>query len=63
MADDTPSPKERAALVVEIDAAELAVRMCEANYGIRRPEGATGAQALEAMDADCRAGWFRSAKL
>ena len=37
-------PNRRASLIAEVDPAELAIRMCEANYGIRRPAGLTAAQ-------------------
>lgn len=49
--------------IVAIDQAELAVAMCEASYQLRRPEGMTAQDALEAMEADCRAGWLRAAKV
>jgi hypothetical protein len=48
--------------IAEINEAELAVRMCEASYGLRRPAHLTAAQALDAMDSDCREGWRRSAQ-
>jgi hypothetical protein len=48
-------------LIIEMDAAELAVRLCEANYGLKRPAGLTAQQALDAMDDDVRQGWQRSA--
>jgi hypothetical protein len=54
--------KKVKAKFVPIDVAELAIRMCEANYGMRRPPGMTGSQALEAMESDVREGWLRSAR-
>lgn len=48
--------------VAEISEAELAVRMCEANYGIRRPPGSTAEQALDNMDQEVRLAWRRSAQ-
>ena len=48
-------------LVIQIDPAELAIRLCEANYGLRRPTPDAGA-ALDAMDEDIRTAWLRSAK-
>ncbi len=48
------------ALIAEISEAELAVRMCEANYGIKRPPGLSAEEALAAMDQECRDGWRRS---
>jgi hypothetical protein len=56
-----PAGKKVKAKFVPIDVAELAVRMCEASYGLRRPPGMTGSQALEAMESDCREGWLRAA--
>jgi hypothetical protein len=41
-------------------AAELAIRMCEASYGLTRPMPSAVA-ALAAMDEDCREGWRRAA--
>jgi hypothetical protein len=56
-------PKKAAlAYVVEISEAELAVRMCEANYSLTRPPGCTSQEALDAMDADVSAAWQRSAR-
>jgi hypothetical protein len=54
--------KARAKYVGSIDEAELAVRMCEASYGLTRPKGYSATQALEAMDEDCREGWKRAAR-
>jgi hypothetical protein len=47
--------------VIEIDPAELAVRLCEANYRIVRPMP-DAKSALAAMDEVVRAGWLRSAR-
>lgn len=47
-------------LVAEIDPVEMAIRMCEASYGLTRPT-ASAADALAAMDEDCRDGWLRAA--
>lgn len=52
---------KRAALIVEVDPAELAIRMCEASYGLVRPMP-DAREALEAMDEDCRDGWLRAAQ-
>ena len=48
--------------VVEIDPAEMAIRLCEANYGLKRPPGASAAEALAAMDEEPRLAWLRSAR-
>lgn len=48
--------------IAPIDEAELAVRMCEASYGLRRPPKSTAAQALDAMEPDSRNGWRRAAR-
>lgn len=48
-------------MVCEIDPAELAVRMCEANYGIIRPTP-DAKQALASMDKHVAEAWLRSAK-
>jgi hypothetical protein len=45
-----------------IDEAELAVRIVEANYQMRRPAGFTARQALDAMDPDARAAIQRAAR-
>jgi hypothetical protein len=47
-------------LVVELDPAELAVRLCEANYGLVRPM-ADAKEALAAMEPEVRQAWLRSA--
>ena len=54
MADDQ-------SILVELDQAELAVRLCEAAYGLERPPGMSAAAALAAMDPEPRAGWLRAA--
>lgn len=46
---------------VFVDSAELAIRLCEASYGIKRPM-ANPRAALAAMDEDCRNGWLRAAR-
>lgn len=51
----------RASLVVELDPAELAIRMCEASYELTRPTP-SAIDALNAMDEDCRMGWLRAAE-
>lgn len=51
----------RAIAIAEVDPAELAIRLCEANYGLRRPTPDAKA-ALDAMDADVREAWLRSAR-
>ena len=48
-------------MIAEVDPAELAIRLCEANYLLKRPTPDARA-ALEAMDEDVRLGWLRSAK-
>jgi hypothetical protein len=50
-----------AKFVVAIDPDELAVRMCEAGYGLARPDGMSAKEALDAMEIDCREGWKRAA--
>lgn len=45
---------------VEIDTAELAIRMCEASHELTRPM-ADAQGALDAMDDECRDGWLRAA--
>ena len=54
--------KAAAAFVGIVDEAELAVRMCEANYSLVRPDGMSGAEALDAMEPDVKAGWLRAAQ-
>ena len=49
-------------LITQIDEAELAVRLCEANYCLARPAHLDAKQALQAMDEDVREGWKRSAR-
>ena len=56
-----PADKPPIKIIVEIDEAELAVRMCEASYGLERPTP-SGKQALDAMATDCREGWLRAAR-
>lgn len=46
---DEPRP-QRAALIAEIDAKELAVRIVEALTESKRPAGASTADAFDAMD-------------
>lgn len=53
--------KDEEAVLIEIDPAELAVRLCEANYGLRRPRR-DPLHALAAMDEEVRAAWLRSAR-
>lgn len=48
--------------IAPISEAELAIRMCEASYGLKRPPGLTAAQALDAMEDDSRDGWRRAAQ-
>ncbi|MBG0809872.1 hypothetical protein IY145_10825 [Methylosinus sp. H3A] len=47
--------------IVEIDVAELAIRLCEANYGLVRPTPDAG-EALAAMEPECSSAWLRSAE-
>ena len=49
------------AFIAEADPAELAIRMCEASYGLTRP-CPDPIEALAAMDEDCRNGWMRAAE-
>ena len=48
--------------ITPISEAELAVRMCEASYRLKRPPGATAEQALDAMDDESRGDWRRAAR-
>jgi len=48
--------------IAEISEAELAVRMCEASCGMKRPMGATAAQTLNGIDDDVRDLWLRTAR-
>lgn len=50
-------------IVFEIDRNELAVAMCEASYGLKRPEGLTAEETLAAMDPEPRAIWIRAAQV
>jgi hypothetical protein len=54
--------KAKEKYIASIDEAELAVRLCEACYGLHRPPGMTVAQALAAMEPDSREGWRRAAR-
>jgi hypothetical protein len=54
--------KVRAKYLAPIDEAELAVRMCEASYQLKRPPGLTAVGALKAMEDDSRDGWRRAAR-
>lgn len=45
----------------EVDPAELAVRLCEANYLIKRPIP-DASEALAEMDEEVRTAWRRAAK-
>ena len=47
-------------LAIKVDAAELAVRMCEASYGLVRPMPSAQI-ALDSMTPECREGWLRAA--
>lgn len=53
---------KRLAAVCEVDPAELAVRLCEAQYGLKRPQGSSAREALDGMDEEVRLAWLRSAK-
>jgi len=44
------------------DPEELAVRMCEASYGLKRPTP-DAKEALAAMEPECREGWLRAARI
>ncbi len=48
--------------VTKISESELAVRMCEASCGMKRPRGATAAQALNGIDGDSRDRWLKAAR-
>jgi hypothetical protein len=50
----------KAELIVEIDAAELAVRMCEARACLKRPTHSAW-DALETMEPEFRVAWLRAA--
>lgn len=58
LTEQKPRPAD---LICEIDPAELAIRLCEANYDIKRPMPDALAT-LDAMDDDVREAWLRSAK-
>ena len=51
----------KAYAIATVDPAELAVRLCEANYRLKRPSP-NAAEALAAMDPEVREAWLRSAK-
>jgi hypothetical protein len=53
--------QKAAKFIATISEAELAVRMCEASYCMRRPSGSTAEQALNAMEDESRDGWRRAA--
>ena len=57
----TPAQK-KLAFITEISEAELACRMCEASYQLKRPSHLTAKQALDAMEDDSRNGWRRAAR-
>lgn len=46
--------KAKAKYIAPIEEAELAVRICEAMNGMRRPPGSTAAQALDGMEPESR---------
>lgn len=54
---DKVKQKATQQLVGEIDGDELATRLCEAINGFPRPAGATGNQAMEALDEIDRNMW------
>lgn len=49
MAAENETRRGRAALIVEMDRDELAVRIAEGVLGLKRPDGSTAAQALAHM--------------
>jgi len=67
---DAPRPEDEmsdiarkvaAKYVAPIDPVELAVRMLEAAGQLKRPEGATPAQAFFSMDTEDQEAWLRAA--
>jgi hypothetical protein len=53
--------KATAKYIAPIDPVELAVRLAESYNALKRPEGATGMQALLAMEKDSQDAWLRAA--
>jgi hypothetical protein len=54
--------KKKCDFIAEIDSAELAARIVEACFDLRRPPGLTAKQALEKLDVNDRQGALRAAK-
>jgi hypothetical protein len=54
--------KRKLTSIAEISETELACRMCEASYRLKRPLGTTAEQALSTMEDDSRNGWLRAAR-
>lgn len=59
--DRTSAAKVKAKYVAPIEEAELAVRICEALNGMRRPLGSTAVEALNGMEPEDRAAYRRGA--
>lgn len=57
-----PLKKANVKYIAPIEESELAVRICEARNGLKRPLGATATQALDGMDPEARDAWRRAAK-
>lgn len=55
--------KSAAKYVAPIDPVELAVRLAEAYNEMKRPAGATGAQAFFSMEQDAQDAWLRAANV
>jgi hypothetical protein len=49
-------------MIAEISETELAIRICEAGYGMHRPPGMTAEQALDGLDPAVRETMCRSAQ-
>lgn len=62
MTPEEAKKKSKALFFGEVSESELAIRMAEASYGLRRPTGSTAAQALDAMEDESREGWCRAAR-
>lgn len=59
--DRASAQKVKAKYVAPIEEAELAVRICEAVNGLKRPPGSTAFQALAGMEPEDRAAYRRGA--
>jgi hypothetical protein len=54
--------KAKARYIAPIDEAELAVRICEAQNGLKRPPGSTARQALDGMEPKSRNAYRNAAR-